>query len=115
MNISIHRHRDVTVIEVSGTLDSAKSVEFATTLDLVLAEGVNHVLIDFSELIYISSAGLRVIAVALKRIRKSGGELVLCGLKDDRRRIFELTGFTKVIKTFDNKQDALQLWSASDE
>jgi anti-anti-sigma factor len=49
--------------------------------------------VDFGGVSYISSAGLRVLLVAAKRLRAGRGTLVLCALGDPVRQVFDLAGF----------------------
>jgi anti-anti-sigma factor len=65
-------------------------------LDLVQAN--TNLQLDFGQTIYISSAGLRVVLIAEKKIRAAGGELELCHVKQQILEIFELTGLAGVVK-----------------
>jgi anti-anti-sigma factor len=89
-----------------GRLDSATFIALEKTINGLFNSAGDRVLIDFSALIYISSAGLRLILVAAKRARQVGGRLILCGLSPSVRDIFEISGFLKIMETADSKADA---------
>ena len=49
--------------------------------------------VDFAELEYLSSAGLRVLLKATKRLKQASGKIVLCDMADYVREVFEISGF----------------------
>lgn len=60
-------------------------------------EKADAVVCDFSETVYISSAGLRVMLVLSKEMAKVGGKLTLRGMNDDVYAIFKMAGFQTII------------------
>jgi anti-anti-sigma factor len=60
-------------------------------------EKADAVICDFSETVYISSAGLRVMLVLSKEMTKTGGKLTLRGMNDDVYAIFKMAGFQTII------------------
>jgi anti-anti-sigma factor len=90
MTITEERSRGVVVVAPKGRIDSTTS----PALDAHLIElGKDRVVVDFSEVDYISSAGLRVMLTLAKRIRDRKGALALAGLEDAVRQVFALAGF----------------------
>jgi anti-anti-sigma factor len=80
-----------------GRLDSHSGPLFEQELLEYIAGGCSRLLIDFSELTYISSAGLRVILVAAKRMKAAGGKFVLAALNDQVSEVFEISGFSRLL------------------
>jgi anti-anti-sigma factor len=68
--------------------------------------GNDRLLIELSQLEYISSAGLRVLLVVAKRIQQKGGKVVLCALVPNVKEVFEISGFSSIFKIFDTVEDA---------
>ena len=62
---------------------------------------------DFEKLVYISSAGLGVILLTAKSLRNRNTKLATCSLSDQIRKIFEISGFDKVIAIHPSKSEAL--------
>jgi anti-anti-sigma factor len=81
----------VLILAPAGRVDSTT----AAALDDALrpASDERRLIVDLSGVEYMSSAGLRVLLVVAKRTRASAGQLVLCGLTDPVRQVFELAGF----------------------
>jgi len=83
----------VTVLQVKGRLDSATSPMLGERLTAVLEAAKARVLVDFSQLEYISSAGFRILLQAAKRAEQNTAKLVLCGVSGKVRQLFDLGGF----------------------
>ncbi|MCP4375908.1 MAG: STAS domain-containing protein [bacterium] len=98
---------DAVVIQPTGRLDSISSPEFERIL-LAKITDQSRLIVDFSKLDYISSAGLRVILVGAKRIDSVNGKILLCGMKEVIKEIFEVSGFLKILKVEKNLSKAKQ-------
>ena len=85
-----------TTLALQGRLDSSTAPEFDKAVDEVIAGGVKSLVLDFSELVYTSSAGLRVILKAQKAMSKLGG-MKLVGVSDDIKEVFDITGFLDIL------------------
>lgn len=107
MDVSTRAQQDVTIIAFTGNLDSNTSPQAQQALDGILAAGAQKLVIDFTALDYISSAGLRVLLGAAKRLHGSGGALCLFGLNETIREVFEISGFSKILTVRASEAEAL--------
>jgi anti-sigma B factor antagonist len=107
MQISTRRSNDIHIVAIAGNLDSTTSPEAQKALDAVVA-GATTVALDFSELDYISSAGLRVLLGAAKKLRGSGGTLRMFGLNQSVREVFEISGFSAILAVYPSEAEALE-------
>jgi anti-sigma B factor antagonist len=82
-------------VKVSGRLDTTTSPELEQELAGQLEE-LEELVMDFTELEYISSAGLRVLLAARKTI-PDGASMVLSGVNDTVKEILEITGFSGIL------------------
>lgn len=82
-------------IALEGRLDSATSPELENELKESMP-GVQELHFDFSELEYISSAGLRVLLAAQKEMSKQG-TMAISGVNDTVMEVFEVTGFVDIL------------------
>ena len=108
MDITTRTRDDVTLVAFVGNLDSKTSPQAQQALDGVLAGGGKKVIVDFTTLDYISSAGLRVLLGTAKRLGGAGGALRLCGLNETVREVFQISGFSAILAVFATEADALQ-------
>jgi anti-anti-sigma factor len=88
---------DISVVSPQGRLDSVTSASFERDLLEYIESGATRLLIDFSKLDYISSAGLRSVLLAAKRIRASGGRMSLCSLNQQIAEVFDISGFSSIL------------------
>jgi anti-anti-sigma factor len=106
MQISTRTSNDIHIVAITGSLDSTTSPEAQKSLDAVLA-GAKKVALDFSELDYISSAGLRILLGAAKQLRASGGKLGMFGLNQSVKEVFEISGFASILPIYPSEAEAL--------
>jgi anti-anti-sigma factor len=81
------------VLTPAGRLDNTTAAAFEAAVKSATGAGATRLLIDFSEVPYISSGGLRVILVAAKTLAAKGGRLALCSLNPRVAEIIEMSGF----------------------
>ena len=96
MTIEIKKMATDTVVEVCGRLDTTTAPVLDKTISEDISENTNLVL-DLKGLEYISSAGLRVLLSAQKRMKKSGS-MKLKNVCEEVMDIFEMTGFADILE-----------------
>ena len=84
------------VVAVDGRVDTTTASELAAELNSAAAK-TQQIVLDCEKLIYISSAGLRVLLSAHKGMNKKGGYFVIKNVSTDVREIFDITGFSKIL------------------
>jgi anti-anti-sigma factor len=107
MEVTSRTQQDITIIALAGNLDSNTSPQAQAAIDAILAGGGKKVVVDFTALDYISSAGLRVLLGAAKKLQGSSGALRLFGLNDTVREVFEISGFSKILAVKGSEGEAL--------
>lgn len=107
MEITSVQQNDVTIASIVGDLDAATSAKATAHLAAEIKAGHARLVIELSSVSYLSSAGLRVILGATRQARGSGGDLRLAGAKGDIRRVLDMSGFSKLIKTFPTAAEAV--------
>ena len=95
MTLEIKKNEEATIIEVAGRLDTmtASSLDKAINEDI---EEVKHLVLDLKNLEYISSAGLRVLLGAQKKMQKIGSMKVI-NVCEEVMDVFEMTGFADIL------------------
>ena len=97
LNVRVEaREKNYSIIELAGFLDAHTVNTFEAHLDEILQEGPNRIVIDMSQLIYISSAGIGTLMALTQRLRKGMGDMVLLQPNDKVYKILDLLGFTKI-------------------
>ncbi len=99
MDIRQVKQGDTVVVAPSGRIDSTTSDAVEKALIAVLDAGERKLVVDFSRVDYISSAGLRVLLVAAKRLSGGRGSFELANLGESVRQVFDLAGFLPLFKS----------------
>ncbi len=95
------------VATLSGRMDAMTGGEFTDQMGIWIEAGLENFIIDCSKLDYISSAGLRAILMAAKRIKSLNGSLQLAALQESVNNVFSISGFDKIIPIKETLEDAL--------
>lgn len=106
MEFAHSQNRDLHIVQVAGRMDINSSAAFEKEIQGCLDKKHEALVIDMTELEYISSAGLRSILVSAKAARSVGIELRFCGLAGIVDEVFTVSGFKKMFKIFDSLIDA---------
>ena len=107
MNINMQDNGAVKVVRFEGKLDTNTTPEADTALNLAIEQGASKILIDFKDLDFVSSAGLRILLATAKKLGAQGGALRVCSLNETVRDIFDISGFSTLLRVFDDEQEAL--------
>ena len=95
MNIEVKRKAEETTIEIAGRLDTTTAPVLDKTINEDIGDTKNLVL-DVKGMEYISSAGLRVLLAAQKKMQKIGS-MKVTGVCEDVMEVFEMTGFSDIL------------------
>ena len=96
MDISQEQDGDVVIVRLSGRLDSGAASGAEERLSAAVVGAPPRVAIDMSDLVYISSAGLRVLLVLAKKVQQQKGKVALGGLAANVREVFTVSGFDTI-------------------
>ncbi len=93
MNIRIEHEGNIIVARFAGRLDTAAAVEIMPDIQTLADQADKHIVLDCSELAYISSSGLRLFLTLRKESAAKGGKLQVRNINADIRQVFMMTGF----------------------
>ena len=93
MDIIINRENKEVIAFLKGRLDTPASMEIAKDMDSLKADASGTVILDCSEMSYISSSGLRLFLALRKAAAEKGGKVIIRNICDDVRSVFMMTGF----------------------
>ncbi len=93
MTINETRNGAVLVLAASGRVDSTNASALEQGLVRAIDSGERRLVVDFAGVDYISSAGLRALLIAARRMKDVKGAWAVSGLTEPVRQVFELAGF----------------------
>ena len=95
MTIEIKKNADELVLEITGRLDTITAPALDKTINENLGE-IKNLILDFKNLEYISSAGLRVLLSTQKKLQQKG-TMKLKNVREEVMEVFEITGFVDIL------------------
>lgn len=99
--------KGVVIIGVDGQLIVGNRHDLKTKVMESMDAGETKVVVDFTNTGYIDSSGLGVLVSLAKKIREAGGDLVLAGLNEDLRTLFELTKLDTLFAIKESAEEAI--------
>ena len=105
MEIKTKQDSNITIVCPSGRIDTSTAKAFEEEV-MKIIPNAHLVVISFSDIDYISSAGLRVILMAGKKMASVQGQLALADMPDKIHEVFKMSGFDKILKIYPTFADA---------
>ncbi len=93
MELIIKQSEDTYTGILKGRLDTASSNQFSRDMQPLMENADKHILLDCSELEFISSSGLRLMLILRKQTIANGGDVTITGASDEVKKVFTITGF----------------------
>jgi anti-sigma B factor antagonist len=101
------QNRGVSILRVSGYVDTTTSPDLERRLQALLREKRYHVVVDLARVEYISSAGWGIFISEIREIREHGGDLKLAGMAPDVREVFDLLEFENILQSYSDAELAV--------
>ena len=108
LEINISEQGHVTLVEANGRIDSMNANELGEALSTQIDGGGLHLVLDLSSVDYMSSAGLREIVSALKKVKRASGDLRIAQPSDRVREVLEMAGLDTIFQIFTSLGDAVR-------
>lgn len=105
MEITEKKADGYTVIGIVGRLDTTNYSLLEKKLMELIDSGDTRLLVNLSKMDYVSSSGLRILLMALKRVTMAKGKFALCSLQENIKEIFEISGFTNIFEIYPNEEE----------
>ncbi|MDR1253786.1 MAG: STAS domain-containing protein [Oscillospiraceae bacterium] len=97
MNISRKQKGDELTVSLEGRLDTNTASDLEQEFESSINNSVKKLILDFTKLAYISSAGLRVVLMAKKKMIALSGDISIFGANDAIIEVFQMTGFLDIL------------------
>jgi anti-sigma B factor antagonist len=107
MELSVSEHKPAHVVTAVGSMDALTSADFSGFVSGQIEQGKHQLVVDLSQVDYMSSAGLRAILAGLKEARQLGGDLRLAAAQPGVEKILKLSGFMSILKVYTSVEEAI--------
>ena len=98
MEVKITTEDKVTTAFLIGRLDTPASQDVSNELEPLMADATGTIVLDCTEMSYISSSGLRIFLSLRKAAASQGGKIIVKNISDDIRQVFMMTGFLNLFE-----------------
>lgn len=107
MNINVRNESDISIVSLEGRMDWKSLSEFSGSVAQLADSGSKKVLLDFSKMEYMSSAGIRALIEAMQAVEKAGGTLAISSPSDTLMELFKVVQLEKIIKIYKSELEAI--------
>ena len=108
MNVKTQEEKGYWVVKLEGRLDINNSSQFEQDCMNWIEQGQRKFILDLGALEYISSAGLRSILAATKKLKAQNGSLALCSLSGLVEEVVTVSGFDNILQVFADLDQAMK-------
>ncbi|MBO5581191.1 MAG: STAS domain-containing protein [Bacteroidales bacterium] len=98
MEVYITESKETTTVRFVGRLDTPAASEVTQAVQPLLDKADGTIVLDCSEMTYISSSGLRIFLTIRKAAAAQGGKIIIQGLSNEIRQVFMMTGFLQLFE-----------------
>ncbi len=107
MEIRQSQIQSTVILSLVGRLDGLTSPDLDMQIKQLITQNKHEFILDFAQLDYVSSAGLRVLLMLQKQLKVLGGKSILVNLKPDIKHIFDISGFSVIFNFSSSIEDAI--------
>ena len=98
MEVSINKEGDKTFVKLEGRIDTTNADQFLKDITPLMQDANPDIEVDCSGMEYTSSQGLRMFLMLQKSVSSKAGKLVLNNMRPQVKEVFDITGFSNIIK-----------------
>lgn len=107
MELIIDENEGVSVIKITGNLDTNTAPEAENKINEMINDGKDKMIVDLNETGFVSSAGLRVFLSTAKQITAKGGAVKFCNANEVVQEILDISGFSSILDVKSSLDEAL--------
>ena len=108
LNIDMDQIEGKIILRLDGRLDTNTSPVLEKKINSLVSDNHPNIILDFSKIDYLSSAGMRLLLSETKKLKAKKGNLVIFSLHDDVMEIIKMAGFERIINIAGREADALK-------
>lgn len=108
MKVQTEEKNGVQIVRVSGRIDPLTSPQLEDALTKLISAGSTKLIVNLSEVNFISSGGLRVFLTALKNLKVQNGDLKIAAMDSNVEKVFKIAGFVSLFDILPTEDQAIQ-------
>jgi anti-anti-sigma factor len=99
---------DIAVVSLNGIIDTVSAERLRSALGKIVTGGIYRIVVDMSQVEYVSSGGWGTFTERLREVRRNDGDIKLFGMDPDVYYVFTMLGFNIVLSSFDILTEAIE-------
>jgi anti-sigma B factor antagonist len=103
--------KGIDILQVSGRIDPSTSNQLEEEINTVLSTGQFKLVLNLSEVDFISSTGLRIFLTALKKVKAQNGDVKICCMNSNVEKVFKIAGFVSLFDILPTEEEAVRKFS----
>lgn len=107
IDITVEKGGTITIAKMGKRVDYDNAITYEETLVNLLNEGTQNLLLDFSDTVFLGSAGIRVLLIVAKKIKKSDGMFGLCYTNSNVFEVIKADGFNNIFRMFPTREEGM--------
>lgn len=111
MEIATNEVKGVNVVKVTGRVDSATAPDLENALKQLVESSKTQIVLDLTDVEYMSSAGLRAMVSTLKSVKRASGDLRLASPSPRVAEVLRLAGLTSIFSIYPGQSEAVSSFS----
>lgn len=109
ISFTLRMEEDIAILSVHGSIDAHGAPEFDAKIKEVMKK-TKKIVLDFTRMDYIATAGLGVLIASFNTAKAASGDIIISGMTDKTKKVFDTMGFSKVLKSASSVQQAKLLF-----
>ena len=98
MEVNVSRENNEITVQFSGRMDTPGAMDITPQMNALAEEADKTIILDCTDLIYISSSGLRIFVTLRKAADEKGGKIIIRNICNEIRNVFMMTGFLNLFE-----------------
>jgi anti-sigma B factor antagonist len=108
MEIQIEQKEDISIIKCSGNIDYDVYHILKEKFDKLISDNIYKIVVDLSDVDFISSAGWGVFIGNLQKVKKNNGDIFLSGMKEEVKNIYKSVNLDEILISYDTLEEAIK-------
>jgi anti-sigma B factor antagonist len=111
---NLNLREKVVLLNLKGTIETTNAGTLEDVIESIINDSCFKIVVDLSEVTYISSAGWGIFISEIKRVRRESGDIKLAAMRPEVREVFDLLEFNNILKPYPDKVEAIRNFKSAD-
>ena len=111
---NVNAQERVVLLNLKGTIETTNAGTLEDVIERIINDKCYKIVVDLSEVTYVSSAGWGIFISEIKRVRREAGDIKLAAMRPEVREVFDLLEFNNILKPYPDKIEAIRDFKSAD-